>query len=61
MTKQQLENLDTRSLQAIVASTNPVGSYAEHLEWAKAELGRRRKAAPSQTSVDVRDFVENLS
>lgn len=42
MTREQIENLDTRSLQAIVASTNPEGRFAEQLRWAVSELARRK-------------------
>ena len=42
MSKEQIQMLDTRSLRAIVRSTNYMTvRFANELAWAKAELMRR--------------------
>ena len=42
MTKEQIIGLDTKSLKAIVRSTNPCGSFWLELIWARDELNRRK-------------------
>lgn len=41
MTKQEIQNLSTKALRSLIASTNPQGRFAAEVVWAKAELDKR--------------------
>lgn len=43
MTKEQIEALSTKELQAIIASTASTGRYWQQLLWARDEMQRRYK------------------
>jgi hypothetical protein len=47
-TQRDIVTLSTAKLEAIVASTNPNGRYAQQLQWAECELDRRAEYEPAQ-------------
>lgn len=44
MTHEQIKALPTDKLRSIVASTNPTGTFAAEVVWARAELNARARA-----------------